>query len=306
MLAHYDRRKGGSESEIDPERSVLNYNLAQDIQPLDQLEFIHERLKKVYCFNRKDVNVMCDWVITAPKDLPADKEDDFFKITFDYLVTKYGKNNVVSSYVHKDETTPHMHFAFIPVVHDEKRNGLKVSAKEKITLGHLKTFHEELERHLSSQMHFKVNILNGATRDGNKSIKELKRGTAIEELENLETKIYTLNTRVQTLDLRVKALTKSKHNYEEENEKLESDKLKLQNEKLELQKVCANLKIYYDELLKNPPKNIDYKEFAETLQEAFFSVMKVVEDKKLLPQFDEALKDNNAYFMANQMIGKKR
>ena len=42
---------------------------------------------------------------------------------------RYGKENVISAYVHFDEVTPHMHY-FVPVVEDKKKGGYKLSAKK--------------------------------------------------------------------------------------------------------------------------------------------------------------------------------
>ena len=73
--------------------------------------------------NRKDVNLMCTWIVTVPKDLPENEHEQFFKTTFDFLSDRYGKENIISAYVHMDETIPHMHFAFIPGVPDKKKQG---------------------------------------------------------------------------------------------------------------------------------------------------------------------------------------
>ena len=79
-----------------------------------------------------------------------------------------------------DETTPHMHFAFIPVVPDKKKQGkFKVSAKERINRFELCSFHFELEQALSTALGHSVGILNGATKDGNKSVTRLKRESQI-------------------------------------------------------------------------------------------------------------------------------
>lgn len=114
---------------IKPELTHLNYNLADEFQPLPQDEFLRKRLGEVRCQRRADVNVMCDWVITKPQDVPENETKKFFQLTFDYLCYRYGEKNVISAYVHMDETTPHLHFSFIPVVPDKKRDGYKVSAK---------------------------------------------------------------------------------------------------------------------------------------------------------------------------------
>lgn len=50
----------------------------------------------------------------------------------------YGEQNVLSAYIHKDETTPHMHFSFIPVTVD-KDGKEKLCAKEVVDRKELKT-----------------------------------------------------------------------------------------------------------------------------------------------------------------------
>lgn len=188
---HYERGKDESSEyvkfgnpEIDPQRTHLNYNLAPQH---NHMEFIKQRLSEVYCLNRKDVNVMCSWVVTAPKDLDPKQQDEFFKESYKFLENRYGKENVISSYVHLDETTPHMHFAFIPVVYDEKKDRYKVSAKERVNKFELKSFHNDYQEHLD-RANVRCNVLNEATREGNKSIDELKRQSATERLQEMNEK----------------------------------------------------------------------------------------------------------------------
>lgn len=183
VLAVYDRSTDRLGDNIDPQRTCLNYNLAQADQPKKQLDYIHDRLKEVKLQNRKDVNVLCDWVVTAPKSLPEQELEPFFRACYAFLTGKYGTHNVVSAYVHMDEMTPHMHYAFIPVVPDKKHLGQeKVSAKEAITIFDLRTFHQDLQDYVESALGHDVGILNGATKDGNKAIAELKRGAALQTL----------------------------------------------------------------------------------------------------------------------------
>lgn len=194
MCDHYGRserdKKGlekvaRSNENIDPTRTHLNYNIATH-QELDQVEFIKKRTSEVHCLKRKDVNVMCSWVVTAPKDVAESEYNRFFKASYDFLEQKYGKENIVSAFVHMDEITPHMHFAFIPVVKDKKKDRLKVSAKECVTRRDLRAFHDELSKHISAELGREVAILNGATKDGNKSIADLKRGEARKKMYQAE------------------------------------------------------------------------------------------------------------------------
>lgn len=183
---------------IDPSRTHLNYNLAAH-QELAQLEFIHRRLSEVHVHNRKDVNVLCDWVVTVPKDLlqeHPDQEGAFFRATYRFLEERYGKENVVSAWVHKDETTPHIHFAFMPVVEDKKRGGEKLSAKERITKNDLQTFHQELELYVSRELQLEVHIQNEATKDGNKTVTELKRESELAKQQAIANETVVMNNKL--------------------------------------------------------------------------------------------------------------
>lgn len=180
MLSHYDRTDEKPKEHIDRSRTHLNYNLAPSNE--QQMDILEKRLGEVKVQKRADVNLLCSWVVTMPKTLPVDKESEFFRETYEYLENKYGKENVVSAYVHKDEVTPHVHFAFIPVVEDKRNDRLKVSANECVTRLDLRKFHNELQEHLEAKLGCQVDILNEATREGNKAIAELKRESAMERL----------------------------------------------------------------------------------------------------------------------------
>ncbi|MGK0563136.1 plasmid recombination protein, partial [Enterococcus faecalis] len=45
----------------------------------------------------------------------------FFEETYGFLADRYGEKNVLAVVVHNDEKTPHMHFSFVPVTFDEKK-----------------------------------------------------------------------------------------------------------------------------------------------------------------------------------------
>jgi hypothetical protein len=86
---------------------------------------------------------MVTWVVTQPKDFPPERGTEFFEQTYKFLTERYGgERNVISGFVHKDEVTPHIHFAFVPVVKDKKSGIDKVSAKEAITKTELNIFHK--------------------------------------------------------------------------------------------------------------------------------------------------------------------
>lgn len=191
MANHYGRSDVGQAAEyiirgnenIDPNLTPLNYNLAAEDQQLPQVDFIHKRMGEIRVQKRADVNVLCDWVITQPKELPTDRSRDFFESVYAFMRDRYGERNVISAYVHMDETTPHMHFAFMPIVADRRRGGEKLCAKELLTRKELQTFHNDLQNAVERDLGIEVHLLNGATQDGNKSITELKRALAEENFQ---------------------------------------------------------------------------------------------------------------------------
>lgn len=246
LMKHYERGKDengeyikfGNES-IDTSYSHLNYNLAPH---QNQLDFIHKRLNEVHCLKRKDVNVMCSWVVTAPKELPQEHTREFFERTYNFLEKKYGKENVISSYVHLDETTPHMHFAFVPVVYDKKKDKYKVSAKEVLTKAELKSFHKDLQNEMDKfvkkyEHEFECNVLNGATANGNMSILDLKAQEyemiAESEREQIS-ELMALTTeeacKLEEVQREVEKLQKQKEHLEQAQEKLYNTLEKLSND----------------------------------------------------------------------------
>lgn len=206
MFAHFDRKAENISNEnLDRTRTHLNYNLATH-QQMDQGEFVRQRCSEVRCQNRKDVNVMVSWVITAPKDLPEQEQRAFFQASYDFCKKRYGIENVVSAYVHMDEVTPHMHFAFVPVVRTFKQDRknpdistevVKVSAKECVNRYDLQSFHEGLQRYVERELGHKVSILNEATKEGNRSIEELKRQSATERLQEATEKASKIVSKAQ-------------------------------------------------------------------------------------------------------------
>lgn len=205
IFAHCDRtQKNNHNDKIDPARSCLNYNLAPNPQG-NQNEILKNRLEQVKVLKRKDVNVVCSWVVTLPKDFKGNQKE-FFKATYRFLEEKYKQENVISAYVHLDETTPHMHFLFVPVVLDKKKGIEKVSAKEVLTRTELQKFHPQLKKYLEKELKQPVSILNGATANGNATIKQLKAETALQEAQIFEKEKSAAAVFLKSLDTKAPAI----------------------------------------------------------------------------------------------------
>ena len=159
MLAHYARtpelERGYRRDNIDPARTRLNYNLAP-AHPCGQAGFINDRIASLGLKRRvrKDAIRMCDCVLTMPKSLDPSRSREFFEDAYAFLANRYGAENVVSAYVHMDESTPHMHFAWVPVTEDGR-----LSAKDVVTRSSLRTLHTDLQKSLEKAMGCQVDVL---------------------------------------------------------------------------------------------------------------------------------------------------
>lgn len=318
LTKHYERAKGEDgqyikfgNQDIDASKTHLNYNLAPDH---NQLDFIHQRLNEVYCMKRKDVNVMCSWIVTAPQDLKPGQEKAFFRESYNFLQEKYGQKNVISSYVHMDEKTPHMHFSFIPVVADRKhKQGEKVSAKECVTKIDLQKFHEQLQQHLVEKG-ISCSVINGATLQGNKSIEELKRETARQTLQNVhqatkkeKDELNNLLKQKSTLEREIAALKDMKHiqgqvlssqqikNVRTENIMLDSEKVKISKSDLANLQKSALLgeqaeKIYAASKTYLQKAESVLKQAEQKQKEPMKEKMERLEMKKKLETYNKAFK----------------
>lgn len=182
ILVHCNRsdpnRTYGNE-QIDHSKSHLNYNLAPT-RNISDFDFMKKRCEELNIFKRKDINWMVSWLVTMPQDYTGNKER-FFDKSYEYMTNKYGEENVISAYVHMDETTPHLHFTFVPVVYNGKKQEYKVNAKQCITKTELQKIHTDMQNYLEKELNTNVNLLNGATKEGNKSIRQLKETSAVKE-----------------------------------------------------------------------------------------------------------------------------
>lgn len=166
LAVHFERKTDHhTNKEIDVSKAYLNQDLMADGS--DMLSRFNARLNDVYCMKRDGVKALAIWIVTLPEELaeaPYEQQSAFFEATTAFLNDRYGQENAVAAVVHYDETTPHLHYAFVPVVFDDKKSRYKVSAKEVLTRHDLQTFHEDLNQHLKKVLPFyEHGILNNKT-----------------------------------------------------------------------------------------------------------------------------------------------
>ena len=206
-----------SNESIDKTRTHLNYDL-KDRGGLTAYEYYKKRIDDIASETkertgksiRKDAVTLCSWAVTAPKDLLEEKLQDFFKASYAWFAERYGADNIVTAAVHMDESTPHMHLQFTPII--EKDGVRKLCAKDMETRKTLSTAHQKLQKHLEQALGYEVNILNGATEKGNRSVLELQNETLRQQIaersEQYEKMTKTLSSKeLREIDTTPKRLT---------------------------------------------------------------------------------------------------
>ena len=182
MLAHYRRDRSSLERDnIDPERIkndlVVGHYTNKDgklvvgrVEPRDgepnwgtvesRIERVNEAQKAVgKRATRKDAVVMADVVVTLPDNVRKGDEDRFFRLTYWYLSKKFGIDNMMGGYVHKDEVlkdgTPardHMHVPFTPILDG------RFNYKQMCPRSFYQSMHKELGDYLEKRMGYRPAI----------------------------------------------------------------------------------------------------------------------------------------------------
>ena len=108
---------------------------------------------------RKDAVVMADVVVTLPDNVRKGDEDRFFRLTYWYLSKKFGIDNMMGGYVHKDEVlkdgTPardHMHVPFTPILDG------RFNYKQMCPRSFYRSMHKELGDYLERRMGYRPEI----------------------------------------------------------------------------------------------------------------------------------------------------
>lgn len=130
MLNHYTRHGADPDQQkykyrnqnINQQRTCLNYQIG--VKRDDPEGFVKELVGRSDVPPRegqKATNVISDWVITLPRNESLEgREKEFFQVAYDHLKKRVPEHLIVGAFVHMDETQPHMHFCFVPLVTSPK------------------------------------------------------------------------------------------------------------------------------------------------------------------------------------------
>lgn len=140
LYIHNNRKsKGHSNKEIDTTKTYLNFYYKKN-----ELTYIKEfdKIKKENNLQghiRSNSIIMCEMVITSDNEffnkIGIEETKRYFKESYKFVCNynNLGEKNIISAVVHLDETTPHMHLIYIPVVKskDKEENEIeKICARD--------------------------------------------------------------------------------------------------------------------------------------------------------------------------------
>ena len=215
----------------------------------------------------KTTNIVCEFIITSDKDffdnIGEEETKRYFQTAYDFVASykNLGEKYILSAKVHMDESTPHLHLVFIPVVHtkDKKGNPIDKIACSEYWKG--KDSYKKLQDNF-----YKYITDNGFNLERGKSRQVEHLSTEkLKQITNFENIKYELSQEeIQPID------TKNKDLIIQQNKELikYTNKLKIQlsksysaiNKVAELQQENINLKYENEELKKENNKLKNYIE----------------------------------------------
>lgn len=338
MELHNERKtENHSNQEIDLEKKYLNYDL---VQCDNYKKKINEEIKKRYTGKkaiRKDAVLCTEFLFTSNKDffetIGEEQEKLYFEKSLEFLETKFGKENIISAKVHKDESTPHLHAVIVPLHSDGSLSMKKfINGKKDIKnlqdeyYEHISKDYPELFRGKSSEetkiKNLSVLEFKEKTKFIDKKIDNLKLNIASKQQykECLETiKIIESNAKKKLFSKKItieedqfETIVSFAKNYISEKNKIN----KLKEAKEDLRSVIKYDNDLFDNLcselfslkaqLKNNPNEILEKELVEEKQinQANKEYIDILE-KNILKIAPEILDKSQSKFLENKSIQEK-
>lgn len=126
------------EPNVDPERSDRNTHQLHNENSSSIVESLKICLNNLKIIPRKNAVLAVEYVVTASPEFFKQVEEDhrnspfakdtytnrerYFRDALDYLSDRHGRSNILSSTIHLDEETPHMHVVVVPIDGKNKLN----------------------------------------------------------------------------------------------------------------------------------------------------------------------------------------
>ena len=134
IYRHNERKNTNySNKDIHRDISYKNYSIKK---PITTYEKAFKQLKKDYNLKgqiKSVSNVVCEFIITSDKEffdtIGENEMKRYFKTAYDFVAQyqNLGEQYILSAKVHLDESTPHLHLVFVPVIHKKDKTGKEIN-----------------------------------------------------------------------------------------------------------------------------------------------------------------------------------
>lgn len=303
IYRHNERKNTNySNKDINKQNSIKNYSI-KSINTSYQKAF--KILKEQYNLKgqiKKVSNVMCELIITSDKnffDLIGENETKrYFQMAYDFVkdYQNLGEQYIVSAKVHLDETTPHLHIVFIPVIHKfDKKSGKmidKISCSEfwkgkdsykKLQDSFYKCVKDngfDLERGKSNNLeHLSTEKLKQITNYEN--IKYELKNNKIKEVDNTNLQmVVAQNKKLVVYTNKLKSYLAKSFKVMERADNLQAENKDLKQENYELKKENKRLKEYIEHTFEYVSLLFDFsKNSLKRLVDTFVNTLNKEKDK---------------------------
>ena len=268
LYKHNERKNTNySNKDINKNNSIKNYSIkhcnttyANAIKILQQENNLQGRIIKT-------TNVACEFIITSDKEfferIGEEETKRYFQTAYNFVASykNLGEKYILSAKVHMDESTPHLHLIFIPVVHKKDKSGKQI---DKIACSEYwkgKDSYRQLQDDFYKYIvEHGFNLERGKSREiEHLSIEKLKQVTNYENIkyELTKEKIEPINTKNANLILeqnkelinytnRLKVQLSKSYTAIKKVEELQKDNINLRQENEELKRENIKLKNYIE------------------------------------------------------------
>lgn len=134
LYKHNERKNTHySNKEINKNNSIKNYSIKQcNTTYLNAIKILQKQ-NNLQGRIIKTTNVVCEFIITSDKEffenIGKEETKRYFQTAYNFVANykNLGEKYILSAKVHLDESTPHLHIVFVPVIHKlDKKSGKQI------------------------------------------------------------------------------------------------------------------------------------------------------------------------------------
>ena len=268
LYKHNERKNiNYSNKEINKNNSIKNYSLKNCFTTYSNAIKILQQKNNLKGRIIKTTNIACEFIITSNREffekIGEEETKRYFQVAYNFVANykNLGEQYILSAKVHMDESTPHLHIVFIPVIHTKDKSGNKI---EKIACSeywkgkdsykklqdnfykHIIESGFDLERGKEREVeHLSTEKLKQITNYDN-----IKYEVEQEEIQPIETKnmalIIAQNKELIQYTKKLKQQLAKSYIAIQKNEQLQKENMELRNKNQELQQENNKLKNYIE------------------------------------------------------------